>query len=439
MLTRSGVDGVWRGSFDLVAGTYEYKAAIDGAWNESYGLGGVAGGANIPLSLGAQTSTRFYYDETTHWVTDSVNSVIVTAAGSFQSELGCPGDWDPSCMRSWLEDPDGDGTYTFTTTAIPAGSYDTKAAIDESWTENYGSGGVRDGSNITFTVPANATTTFSYVASSHVLTVTSVAADSTPPVIVAQALPVAPDGANGWYRSSPTVSFSVTDPESAVTSTTGCEATTVATDGATTVTCSATSAGGTATSSTTIWLDATPPVITCGTTPTFGLRATGASVTGAVSDATSGPAGPFANAIAATSTVGTYLASLTATDLAGNPSTTACPYVVGYGLTGLQLRPGSSVRPGSDVTVRFSLVDAGGATISATEARRIAGSCAARLTIDGVSQPRICFGYVGASRTFRWEGSAAGRLGRGVHQLGIAVTAPDGTVVARASLRLSVR
>ena len=54
------------------------------------------------------------------------------APGSFQSELGCPGDWQPDCLRSWLQDPDGDGTYSFETTALPAGSYESKVAIDES-------------------------------------------------------------------------------------------------------------------------------------------------------------------------------------------------------------------------------------------------------------------------------------------------------------------
>ena len=44
--------------------------------------------------------------------------MIVTVPGSFQSELGCSGDWDPGCLRSWLQDPDGDGTYTFETTAL---------------------------------------------------------------------------------------------------------------------------------------------------------------------------------------------------------------------------------------------------------------------------------------------------------------------------------
>ena len=64
----------------------------------------------------------------------------MTAPGSFQSELGCPGDWDPGCLRSWLQDPDGDGRYTMSTTALPPGSYEVKAAINQSWDENYGAG-----------------------------------------------------------------------------------------------------------------------------------------------------------------------------------------------------------------------------------------------------------------------------------------------------------
>ena len=69
------------------------------------------------LNLGAGTSVKFYYDHKSHWVTDNQTSVIAVAPGSFQSELGCPGDWQPDCLRSWLQDPDGDGIYTFETTA----------------------------------------------------------------------------------------------------------------------------------------------------------------------------------------------------------------------------------------------------------------------------------------------------------------------------------
>ena len=66
--------------------------------------------------------------------------MIAVAPGSFQSELGCPGDWQPDCLRSWLQDPEGDGIYTFRTSALPAGDYEVKVAIGESWDENYGAG-----------------------------------------------------------------------------------------------------------------------------------------------------------------------------------------------------------------------------------------------------------------------------------------------------------
>ena len=61
----------------------------------------------------AAETVKFYYAHGTHWVADNVNTVIATVPGSFQSELGCPGDWQPDCLRSWLQDPDGDGIYSF--------------------------------------------------------------------------------------------------------------------------------------------------------------------------------------------------------------------------------------------------------------------------------------------------------------------------------------
>src|SRR4051812_8310689 len=173
-LTYDAGDDAWQGSFTLDAGGWLYKAALSGAWDENYGNHAVAGGDNIGFNLGAQQTVKFYYSHETHWVTDNINSVIAVAPGSFQSELGCPGDWDPSCLRSWLEDPDGDGVYTLTTTALPAGSFETKVAINEAWDENYGQGGVPGGANIPFTVPVSgAKVVFRYVAATHVLTVSA--------------------------------------------------------------------------------------------------------------------------------------------------------------------------------------------------------------------------------------------------------------------------
>ena len=115
---------------------------------------------------------KFYYSHETHWVADSRNKLIAVAPGSFQSELGCAGDWDPGCLRSWLQDPDGDGLYTFRTSALPAGTYEAKVAIGESWNENYGAGGVPNGPNISFTVASDcAEIEFPYDPSTHVLTI----------------------------------------------------------------------------------------------------------------------------------------------------------------------------------------------------------------------------------------------------------------------------
>jgi pullulanase-like protein len=171
-LTYDVSDDVWQGTWFIPTGSYEYKAAIDDNWNENYGLNGIPGGANIPLNLAAGASVKFYYDHKSHWVTDNHSSIIATVPGSFQHTLGCPGDWAPDCLRSWLQDEDGDGVMSFATTSIPPGNYEAKVAINESWDENYGQGGVPGGPNIPFTVAHDgAKVTFSYDSTTHVLTI----------------------------------------------------------------------------------------------------------------------------------------------------------------------------------------------------------------------------------------------------------------------------
>ncbi|MCL4256314.1 MAG: hypothetical protein KJ043_21330, partial [Anaerolineae bacterium] len=124
---------IWAGTFTIPAGEYEYKVAINGTWDENYGGAGDAGGANVSLVLAEETEVTFYYDHFTKWVFDSVSDTLVVAPGSFQSELGCPDDWSPDCLRSWMQDPDGDGIYVFATNAIPAGDYEVKVAIGGTW------------------------------------------------------------------------------------------------------------------------------------------------------------------------------------------------------------------------------------------------------------------------------------------------------------------
>ena len=87
--------------------------------------------------------------------------------------------------------------------------------------------------------------------------------DTTPPVITYTLTPPTPNGLNGWWVSPIGVDWTVTDPESAITSTTGCDDTTVSSDTAgVQLTCTATSAGGTnAVTTETIKLDSHGPTL----------------------------------------------------------------------------------------------------------------------------------------------------------------------------------
>ncbi|MGD8490933.1 MAG: alpha-amylase family glycosyl hydrolase, partial [Anaerolineae bacterium] len=180
-LTYDGDDDVWQATFNVLAGNWEYKAALNDSWDENYGANAQPNGANIPLSLADPTDVKFYYDHKSHWVTDNVNSVIATAAGSFQSALGCPGDWQPDCLRSWMQDLDGDGAYEFETDQIPIGSYEFKVALDEAWDTSF------PGSNMPFTVPnAGDIVQFSYDSSDNSVDVTvTPAGGEVPPEIAA--------------------------------------------------------------------------------------------------------------------------------------------------------------------------------------------------------------------------------------------------------------
>jgi hypothetical protein len=175
-LTYDANDDAWQRVLTIPAGSYEYKAALNNTWDENYGERAVPNGNNIGLSTASPGAVKFYYDDKTHWATDNVGSTIVTVPGSFQSELGCSGDWDPGCLRSWLQDTDDDDIYTFTTSALPAGSYEMKAAVNETWDVNYGAGGTFNGANIGFTVHRSyAPLTLRFVATTHVLSVVSTA------------------------------------------------------------------------------------------------------------------------------------------------------------------------------------------------------------------------------------------------------------------------
>ncbi len=157
--------------------------------------------------------------------------------------------------------------------------------------------------------------------------------DSTPPSIssvVSGAL-----GANGWYTSDVNMSWIVSDAESAITSSTGCDNSTIASNTpGITLTCSATSEGGTATESITVKLDKNVPSVSINTpvnNASFGVGALvnasftcGDGISGIASCIGTVPTGDPID----TSTEGTKSFTVVGTDNAGNVTTRTRTYTV---------------------------------------------------------------------------------------------------------------
>jgi pullulanase-type alpha-1,6-glucosidase len=92
----------------------------------------------------------------------------VALVGSLQSELGCPGDWQPECPQTRLQPVAGSPGVFRATFDVPAGAYEYKVALNNSWDENYGAGGAAGGANIALTA-AGGPITFTYDHATHII------------------------------------------------------------------------------------------------------------------------------------------------------------------------------------------------------------------------------------------------------------------------------
>jgi hypothetical protein len=96
----------------------------------------------------------------------------VTLVGTFQADLGCHYNWDPSCTQASLQDVDGDGIYELSTRQLPRGTYECRVVINERWTETYGEEGQPGGRDVVFDVTEDGSAvTFTYDSYTHVLSV----------------------------------------------------------------------------------------------------------------------------------------------------------------------------------------------------------------------------------------------------------------------------
>lgn len=172
-LTQTG-SSTWEGTFLIPAGNWEYKIAYDNSWAENYGMFGIRGGDNIPLSLASNSLLHFSFSTITHLVEVTPagppgGPFAVVLAGSFQNELGCSGDWQPDCKASGLS-YDYSSNLWYGIFAIPPGTYEFKVTIENSWAENYGQGGVKDGPNIPLNVSGDHKILFRYNHETHLVT-----------------------------------------------------------------------------------------------------------------------------------------------------------------------------------------------------------------------------------------------------------------------------
>jgi hypothetical protein len=158
--------------------------------------------------------------------------------------------------------------------------------------------------------------------------------DSTAPTVTP--VLVGTLGSGGWYTSDVELSWQIADPESAITSSAGCDAELIDYDSAgITFTCEAISEGGTTAVEATIRRDATAPIVDI-VSPAEGAEYfAGEAVTVAwtASDALSGLAAPSDasapdGAFLDTSIAGSFSFAVTATDAAGNATTAIHSYRV---------------------------------------------------------------------------------------------------------------
>jgi hypothetical protein len=193
-----------------------------------------------------------------------------------------------------------------------------------------------------------------------------VTVDTTPPVItpnVSGSL-----GNDGWYISDVTVNWTITDPESGIASSTGCDPTTLTTDTAGTILiCSATNGAGLSNSaSVTVKLDKTAPdiIITSpGDGASYLFNAAVASSYNCT-DATSGVStcnGPVVSSgNFDTSPVGAHTFTVTAVDVAGNQAQLVHYYSAIYDFSGFFAPVDNpptlnNVKAGRAIPVKFSL------------------------------------------------------------------------------------
>lgn len=128
-------NGKYKLTGTLPAGNYEYKIAMNGSWDENYGVNGVPGGDNYKLSLDQEKQVTFIYDDSTHKVSVPVelpDDQKPRIVGDIQPELNAGGEWAPGESTAILKDEDLDNIYTYSA-QVPKGKHEFKLVLGNNW------------------------------------------------------------------------------------------------------------------------------------------------------------------------------------------------------------------------------------------------------------------------------------------------------------------
>jgi hypothetical protein len=212
--------------------------------------------------------------------------------------------------------------------------------------------------------------------------------DPTAPSVTYTLNPTDADGSNGWYKSPVTLTWTVSDPDSTVT-TVGCHDQSITADQVeATYSCTATSAGGTTGPiSVTIKKDGTVAVVACDAAPTtwqgdnITLGCTANDPTSGLADASDASFSLSTTVADGSETATALTGSRTVLDNAGN-STTAGPFTakVDRKAPVVTAGAGSCATPGNlgwckgPVSVTFTSTDGGSGLADATQATIVAST-----------------------------------------------------------------
>lgn len=344
------------------------------------------------------------------------------------------------------------GGYNGTTASASADLY--TPTPDITWSSSNTAVAAIDANGLaTGNSPGTATITATSGTISGSTTLTVATSDTTPPVIVPTVTPAS--NAAGWNNSNVTVSWSVTDPESGISSSSGCTSTSLVTETSGTVlTCVATNGAGLSNSAfVTIKIDKTPPTISVVSSPlpnSAGWNNTNLTVSYTCTDSLSGISSCSGPATVTTEGSGQVIAG-SAMDIAGNSQVASVTLNIdktppAVNITGVT--NGATYTLGCAPTANFTATDTlsgvatsngsltggnangvGGFTYTAN-ATDVAGN-----SITQAANYSVAYNFIGFLQPINNDGSSIFKLGSAIpikYQLtdcnGVAITTVVGTL-----------